>query len=118
MQDEIMVYLVSTVFQIDHYDMVFESPMLHKIVMEDGEQQIRFPASAHAGDHLNHAVSARIDEFLKVSFSFYLHCKNILHSLIPCKYTLLPAAKLQLFPTQTQIISKYTGLTEEQIAKL
>ena len=66
-------FLVSTVFKIYLYDMIFRNTSFKQMLAKDVEKKEGFTTTANAGDNLYHPIAFCRDEFFQVCFTFKIH---------------------------------------------
>ena len=67
-------FLVSAVFKIYLYDMIFRNTSFKQMLTKDVEEKEGFTTTANAGDNLDHPIAFCRDEFFQVCFMFKIHC--------------------------------------------
>ena len=66
-------FLVSAVFKIYLYDMIFRNTSFKQMLTKDVEEKEGFTTTANAGDNLYHPIAFCRDEFFQVCFTFKIH---------------------------------------------
>ncbi len=65
--------LIATVFQINHNDMVIRNTLIYQMLVENIEQQERFPRSTNSCNHFYHVIVFMSNQSVKISFTCKIH---------------------------------------------
>ena len=93
-------FLVSTVFKIYLYDMIFRNTSFKQMLAEDVEQKEGFTTTANAGDNLYHPIASAEMSF----FKYALRSKYIVYDVFLCQDTIF-SRKYTLFTQLHQVLS-------------
>ena len=66
-------FLVTTVFQVNLYDMVISYTSFFQMMTEEIEKQIRLAAAPYTSHHFYHPIVLAVNEFLQMNISLYHH---------------------------------------------